>query len=118
MISRNIIRNITYALLAYFVFYAILYGAAVFVINYDAYRMRILFNYLNLNGNKSGILIHIITLLAISFIILYMNTKLNPDVLKQPPGDLSDQAKVSLMYKFEIVTMITWIFLILIVAIM
>jgi len=116
MITRNLIKNITFSLLAYFVLYAIAFVGAVVLVNSDTYRMRIVFNYLNLNGNSSGIIGHISALFIISFLIFFMNTRLNPELMKQSPGNLSDQDKVSLMYKFEVISMITWFFLLLIIA--
>jgi len=111
MITKNLIKNITFSLLAYFVFYTILFGIAVALINFDTYRMRIIFNYLNLNSNKSGIITHIGSLFVLSFLIFFMNTRLDPNLMKQPPNDLSDQDKIALMYKFEIISLIIWIFL-------
>jgi len=116
MITKNLIKNITFSLLVYFVLYTTLLAGAIALVNYDTYRMRIVFSYLNLNGNKPGIYAHISTLFIISFLIFYMNTQLNPDLMKQPAGNLSDQDKVSLMYKFEIISMITWFFLLIIIA--
>ena len=116
MITKNLIKNITFSLLVYFVLYTIILAGAIALVNYDTYRMRIVFSYLNLNGNKPGIYAHISTLFIISFLIFYMNTQLNPDLMKQPASNLSDQDKVSLMYKFEIISMITWFFLLIIIA--
>ena len=115
LIRKDFIKNITFTLLAYFVFYAIVFGAIILLINSDAYRMRIVFNYMNLNGNTSGVLTHITAFFGLSVITFFINTKLNPDLMKPPPGNLSDQEKISLMYKFEMISMIIWFFLLMII---
>ena len=115
MIRKDFIKNITFTLLAYFILYAILFGIIVLLINTDTYRMRIVFNYLNLNGNTPGVLTHIMALFGMSVIIFFINTKLNPDLMKPPASNLSDQEKISLMYKFEMVSMIIWFFLLMII---
>lgn len=117
LISKDYIKNITFCLLGYFIIYIVLFGLIIVLVNYDVYRMRIIFNYLNLNSNSSGILTHLISIFGISLLIFFINTKLNPDLMKQPANNLSDQEKISLMYKFEIITMIIWFILLLITAI-
>ena len=118
LIQKSWIKTTTIALLAFGVVYTVLFGAFVFAVNFDLYRFRIMFNYVNLHGNSSIILAHLFELWIFVFLIYTVITNVNIPL----PG-LSNENRMSnedmsyLMYKLEIITMLTWIFIIMFVFI-
>ena len=106
------------SLVAFSVTYSILFIAFVFAVNFDLYRFRIMFNYVNLHGNSSIIMAHLFELWIFVFLIYTVITSVNIPL----PG-LSNENKMSnedmnyLIYKLEVITMVTWLFMIMFVFI-
>jgi hypothetical protein len=89
--------------------------ALVLIVNIDVFRLRIIFNYLNMHSNTSGIIIQIIIAIIIGYIVYYLIINLNTN--EKPPTRLSKNQKIKLKYKIDILTIIMLIFIVLLVLI-
>ena len=113
LITKNKIKDITFALFAYIACYAIIFIAFVMFVNLDMYRLRIIFNYINMHSHTNLIITHLVTLAAISLVIMYLISIVNIPVMnnktKTVGATLSDDNKQLLYYRLQIVTSISWL---------
>ena len=113
MIGKDWIKTLNTAVLAFSVTYTILFIAFVLIVNIDLYRLRIVFNFVNMHGNTSGIISHLIELWIFMFVIMIVIQNINIPV----PGfqqlfAMSEENKAYLMYRLEMITAITWLIMI------
>jgi hypothetical protein len=133
IIEYNIVKTLPYMIIVYGVLYILLIVFSLVLVNYDSYKLRIVFNYLNLHINSNNIILHLI--LFILFVSLIMIMIQSEDLIKNF-GDLFDYTniymniyelsilfkdenfentlsrneKIKLLYRLEIITMIVFIF--------
>jgi hypothetical protein len=132
LIDYNILRNLEYAILSYAIFYIIFIIILILVINFDAYKLRILINYLNMHVNSTKIFLHIL-LFIIFMVLVYIMIKSNDSLntfgdlfdfthiykhlyeitetsRTNSENKLSQEEKLKLQYRVDIITMIVFIF--------
>jgi uncharacterized membrane protein len=87
----------------------------VFVVNIDVFRLRIVFNYLNMHINSTSIFGHVIITLIITYLIylLILNTASEPLRTK-----LSKNEKIKLKYKLDILTITIATFLVILTLVL
>ena len=134
IIEYNIVKTLPYMIIVYGILYILLIVFSLVLVNYDSYKLRIVFNYLNLHINSTNIILHLI--LFILFVSLIMIMIQSEDLIKNF-GDLFDYTniytnifklsttlfkdenfentlsrneKIKLLYRLEIITMIVFIF--------
>jgi len=133
IIEYNIVKTLPYMIIVYGILYIVLIVFSLVLVNYDSYKLRIVFNYLNLHINSNNIILHLI--LFILFVSLIMIMIQSEDLIKNF-GDLFDYTniymniyelsilikdenfentlsrneKIKLLYRLEIITMIVFIF--------
>lgn len=117
LIERGNIKTLPWALGAFLFIYAIIFIAFVMFVNLDMYRLRILFNYINLHGNTPGVFLHIGLMWMFSFVIFLVMWNINFPLRGIKITAITDQEKADLSYRLEVLTMIVWIFLVLMIAI-
>lgn len=117
LIMRGKLRTLPWALGAFLFIYAIIYVAFVLFINLDMYRLRIIFNFLNLHGNSANIFLHLILMWLFSFVIFTVMWNINFPLRGTKITAISDEEKADLIYRLEVLTMIVWMFLVLVVVI-
>jgi hypothetical protein len=66
LIEKNKVSTISYSLLWYIIFYTLFLAFFTAIVNSDVYRMRIIFNYVNLHGNLGKLVVHVLSLWFIS----------------------------------------------------
>ena len=118
MIQKDVVRNITFSMLGFFITYTILFLAFVTFVNFDKYRMRIIFNYVNMHNNTGRIISHLMAIFIISAVILFIITNMNITNIKQPTYTLNEQQKAQLCYRFEVCTLLIWLFLLMMIILM
>ena len=118
LIQKNAVRKISWALAAFVGIYVVLFCLFVLVVNVDIYRMRLLFNYVNFHGNSGYVMTHIGMLLVFSVIIMLIIANVNLPIKGLNITTISEEDKTSLMYRLEVVTMILWLFLVILVVVM
>ena len=148
LIDHDIIKRLDTALISYIILYILIIIIITVVVNLDSYKLRILLNYFNTNININKLLIHIFIVLIFFILILiiefnkqkeddkyrtkftsiydftYIYTVLIDFFSKKNVDNyiieekISDGEKLKLQYKFEILTIIVYMFSCLIVLIM
>jgi len=140
LIDYNIIKTLHYSIIIYGLIYLTIMVIFVGIVNYDSYKFRIIFNYLNLHINSSNILLQIV-LFVIFIILVFIIVRTDDfvdninsllyytqvyasiiDIAESNVGDsdeyLSDSEKLKLKYRMDIVSMIVLIFSSLLVLIL
>jgi hypothetical protein len=118
IINKGYIRRITGALAVFVGFYILLFTIFVLLVNFDMYRMRIVFNYVNFHVNRSYVFSHVIMLLLFSMLIFFIMWNVNFPVQGMKDIAISEDEKIELIYRMEVLTMIVWIFLVIMTAVM
>ena len=114
-IDGNIVNNISRALFYYSASYLILFFIIVVVINADVFRLRMMFNYLNMHVNLAGIFVHLI----IKIIVVYLVYLLILNITSEPVRTtLSSNEKRKLKYKLDMLTLTIIIFMIVFVLVL
>ena len=132
LIEYNLIKTLQYTIMLYGFMYLFIILLLVILVNYDSYKLRILFNYLNIHINSSNLLLQ--NVLFIIFIILvyilvksddflkyfgdlfdftniYNNIyKFNESLNKNSDINLTQNEKLKLLYRIDIISMIIFIF--------
>jgi hypothetical protein len=115
-IAKGTINTISMALIVFTIIYSALFLILVVYVNLDAYRLRILFNYINLNGNSGVIMMHLGLLYLLTYGIFMIIRNVNFPVSKMKNTAVTDEELAYLMYQLEIITTIVWLFLLILVA--
>jgi len=99
-------------MLFYNIIYISLFIIILLIVNFDNYKLRILFNYLNLHINFYGISTHISMLILFSFIIYYYIVFIDSSINRKDTdnSDLNDMEKIDYKYKLSVVSLIIYIF--------
>ena len=132
LIEYNLIKTLQYTIMLYGFMYLFIILLLVILVNYDSYKLRILFNYLNIHINSSNLLLQ--NVLFIIFIILvyilvksddflkyfgdlfdftniYNNIyKFNESLNENSDINLTQNEKLKLLYRIDIISMIIFIF--------
>lgn len=131
-IEYNLIKTLHFAILLYGFLYIIVIIFLILLVNYDSYKLRILFNYLNLHINYSNIFMQ--NFMFIIFLMLIFIMVKNKDFLKyfgnifdftniynniyelseslnnKSDINLTKNEKLKLLYQIDIISMIIFIF--------
>lgn len=118
LITKGKLKTLPWALGAFLFLYALIYVAFVMFVNLDMYRLRIIFNYINLHGNTGNIFMHLLLMWLFSFVIFLVMWNINFPIRGIKTTAISDEEKSELIYRLEILTMIVWLFLVLMVLVM
>jgi len=113
-IAKGWIRSLQECLFLFLVIYTVFFAAFVGIVNIDEYKLRIVFNYVNFDANASLVFTHIGLLYLFTLIIYFLINALNISSF-QSLSKIPASEKSKLMYKIELITMITWIFVIIMV---
>jgi hypothetical protein len=114
-IGTGRINNISTALIVFVVLYSFVFIAFVLYVNFDLYRLRIIFNYVNLHGNTAVIMMHLGILYIMTYAIFMIIWNINFPVKGLKTIAISEEDKAYLMYQLEMITMIVWVFILLLV---
>jgi hypothetical protein len=132
VIDYNIIRSLEYSVIAYTLTYIIFLILLIIIVNFDAYKLRIIMNYLNMHVNSTKIFLHVI-LFIIFMVLVYIMIKSNETlstfgdlfdfthIYKQlyeisetsktdSDNRLTQDEKLKLQYRLDIITMLVFIF--------
>ena len=70
LIEYNLVKSLRYAILIYAGLYVLLLLLFTAFVNLDSYKLRIVFNYLNMHINTSNLILHIILFIIFSFLVI------------------------------------------------
>ena len=133
IIEYNLVKSLQYSIIIYSIIYLVLLVLSIGLVNYDSYKLRIVFNYLNVHINSSNLILHIILFIIFVSLIMIM---IDSDDLIHNVGYLFDYTKIyvhiyentmtqdkeifyniltrdekiKLLYRLEIISMIIFIF--------
>ncbi len=134
LIEYNIIKSLRYAILIYAGLYVLLLLLFTAFVNLDSYKLRIVFNYLNMHINTSNIILHIMLFTIFSFLVIviiqtdnfinnvgdildftyiynYIYTFNIDNLLSgEFENNLSKDEKIKLQYRLDIISMLIFIF--------
>ena len=101
------ITSLISALVVYVIIYFVIFISIVALVNMsEGYKLRVLLGAFDLNGNFSGVFIHMIVFFIFSLMIynLYLNLNVNQN------DDNSEESHIKISYKLELITGIILIF--------
>ena len=109
-IDSDIIKSFNGLIIAFIIIYIIILILIIILVNLDNYKMRILFNYVNLHINYYGISTHIFTFILF-VVIIYMYIK-NTDnnLVNDSNTKLSEEQKNDYKYKLSTISLIVYLF--------
>ena len=87
LIEYNMVKSLRYAILIYAGLYVLLLLLFTAFVNLDSYKLRIVFNYLNMHINTSNLILHIILFIIFSFLVIVI---IQTDNFVNNLGDLFD----------------------------
>jgi len=109
-IDSDIIKSFNGLIIAFIIIYIIILILIIILVNLDNYKMRILFNYVNLHINYYGISTHIFTFILF-VVIIYMYIK-NTDnnLVNDSNTKLTEEQKIDYKYKLSTISLIVYLF--------
>ena len=87
LIEYNVIKSLRYSILIYAGLYILLLLLFTAFVNLDSYKLRIVFNYLNMHINTSNIILHIMLFTIFSFLVIVI---IQTDNFINNVGDILD----------------------------
>ena len=115
LIERGSIKTITAATFAFLGLYTAIFIAFTLMINIDLYRLRIVFNMLNMHANSGHVYMHLGLLWLIGFFIYTILTNINVFNFGVKISAINDYEKQQLMSKLQLLTLIVWCILTIII---
>jgi uncharacterized membrane protein len=73
--------------------------------------MRIVFNYVNFHANAGKVYMHVLLLYILGILIYIIMSRINLPVRNVTPKAISDNEKLRLIMRFQILTGILWVVL-------
>jgi hypothetical protein len=107
LINKERINKLSVALIAYLGMYIGFFLVFLLIVNIDGYKLRIVLNYFNLHGNMSVAFAHPM-LVGIFGTIMYLVMK-NMNTIGSVTA-YSNEDKVRLKYKMQVLTLVAWVF--------
>jgi hypothetical protein len=108
VIDKGKISNLKWAVLSFLGIFTGLFYLLVLVVNLDSYKLRIVFNYVNFHANSSIAIVYPAMLWLFGLAIYYIMWNING-------GDgvtaANDEDRLRLKYRIQVLSMITWLFL-------
>jgi hypothetical protein len=109
LIKHNLITDINKSLFYFLVFYYVIFGILLIIINIDTFKLRILVNYMNLHISTTNIWMHLILMGSFVYLIYLLVMNILGD--EKPPTELGDHEKIKLKYKLDLLTIIIYVFI-------
>jgi hypothetical protein len=132
LIEYNMVKTLQFSIILYAFTYLLILCFFIVFVNYDSYKLRIIFNYLNLHINSSNIMLHIIlfaVFTALVYIIIQSDNFLknfgymfdytniynhiydvNGVFTEESDTHISRNEKLKLLYRTDIISMLVFIF--------
>jgi hypothetical protein len=134
LIDYNVVKSLRYAILIYAVIYLLILLLFTAFVNLDSYKLRIVFNYLNMHINTPGIILHVMLFIIFSLLVIiiiqtdnfinnlgdildytyiynYIYTFNFDNILSgEFENNLTKDEKIKLQYRLDIISMLIFIF--------
>ena len=110
LIDYDIIKSFNGLIIGFVLIYIIILFAFIVIVNLDNYKMRILFNYINLHINYYGITTHIFTFILFIIIIYTYIKNTDKNLVDDSNTKLSEEQKSDYKYKLSTISLIVYLF--------
>lgn len=94
--------------IVFLIVYTLLTVSFILIVNFDDYKLRIIFNYVNFHNGLLNASSYITMLWIFGGIIYYIMYNINDTTLHTAA---SDEDRIRLQYKIQVLSMISWIFI-------
>jgi hypothetical protein len=108
MIDNGYVNILHNALIAYGAFYTLIILIIIIVINFDDYKLRIMFNYFNMHINPSGVIGHIFMVIGLMVLMYFIIYNIDKNVKNQKAA-ITEIEKMRLIYKLELMTIFIFV---------
>jgi len=107
LIDRGNVKSLASTIIAFLTAYSVLFIVFVLIVNIDTYKLRIIFNYVNMHINSSILFTYpiIVWLFGAAIYYIMMNVNEGEKIVAS-----SDEDRLRLQYKLETLSMILWVF--------
>ena len=109
-IDSDIIKSFNGLIIGFVLIYIIILFLVILIVNLDNYKMRILFNYINLHINYYGITTHIFTFILFIIIIYTYIKNTDKSLVEDSNTKLSEEQKSDYKYKLSTISLIVYLF--------
>ena len=110
LIDYDIIKSFNGLIIGFVLIYIIILFSFIVIVNLDNYKMRILFNYINLHINYYGITTHIFTFILFIIIIYTYIKNTDKNLVDDSNTKLSEEQKSDYKYKLSTISLIVYLF--------
>ena len=108
LIDYNRITTLYNCLIVYAIFYILIIGIIILVVNLDDYKMRIVFNYFNMHINPSGISLHLFLVIGLMIMMYILMYNIYKD-FEYKTNTITEIEKMRLVYKLELMTIFIYV---------
>jgi hypothetical protein len=108
IVNRKLVTRMDTALFWYGVTFSSILILFVLMVNYDSYKLRVIFNYVNFHIGYTNFLAYITQLWIFGGMVYYIMLNINDSIITSATND---EERDRLKHKVQVVSMITWIFL-------
>jgi hypothetical protein len=108
IIDRKLVTRLDSAIFWYGIIMTSILIVFVIIVNYDSYKLRIIFNYVNFHIGYSTTFAYISQLWIFGGMVYYIMLNINDNIITSATND---EERARLKHKVQVVSMITWIFL-------
>lgn len=120
LIDKKKIKTIEVGFGVYLATYTLFFLLVVLLINMDTYRMRIIFNYINVHGGYGQVIMHVLIVWIIGALIFIVLN--NIKVIRNPRNSKITEARTAedrarLRNRIGLISMLIWVFTTIFVAI-
>ena len=110
LLDSDLIKSFNILIISFISIYIIVLTLFIIYVNLDNYKMRILFNYINLHINYYGISTHFFTFLLFIAIIYFYLKNSDKKLVESNSTKLNDEEKLDYKYKLSTISLIVFLF--------
>ena len=115
LIDKSKLKQIHLAFGAYIGIYIGIFYLFLLIVNLDSYKLRIMFNYVNMHSNSSVAFVHPAMVGLFGLIIYYIMWNINGNTSTTASND---EDRVRLKYKIQVISLIVWLILAILIFLM
>ena len=110
LLDYDFIKSFNMLIILFVVIYIVILVLFIILVNLDNYKMRILFNYVNLHINYYGISTHIFTFILFIIIIYIYLKNSDKKILESSNTKLNEEEKSEYKYRLSTISLIIFLF--------
>jgi hypothetical protein len=107
LIDNDKLQKLSYTFLSYVGIYIGIFYVFLIIVNLDDYKLRVIFNYVNMHANASVAVMHPAIVAVFGAIIYYVMLNINKG---EGYTVATDEDRVRLKYKIQVLSLVIWMF--------